>query len=125
MGLGSLCSVAQSSSGETWQGVGTSANMNVSEVLASVAFEMTGHKKAEYAIVDPHDHLNMLPSTNDSYPTAIKVAFILRTDKLIAELEKLAASFRAKGDAFVDIVKMGWTELRHTGEENPDSPADQ
>jgi aspartate ammonia-lyase len=67
----------------------------------------------------------MLPSTNDSYPTAIKVAFILRTDQLIAELEKLAASFRAKGDAFVDIVKMGRTELRHPGEENPDRPADQ
>jgi aspartate ammonia-lyase len=123
--LRSLCSVAQSSSGKTWQGAGTSANMNGNEVLASVAFEMTGHKKAEYAIVDPHDHLNMLPSMNDSYPTAIRVAFILRTDKLIAELEKLAASFRAKGDAFVDIVKMGWTELRHTGEENPDRPADQ
>jgi aspartate ammonia-lyase len=67
----------------------------------------------------------MSQSTSDSHPTAIKAPFILRNDKLIVELEKLAASFRAKGDAFVDIVKMGWTELRHTGEENPDRPANQ
>jgi aspartate ammonia-lyase len=54
----------------------------------------------------------MSQSTNDSYPTAIKVALILRNDKLVAELENLASSFRAKGDAFIDIVKMGRTELQ-------------
>jgi aspartate ammonia-lyase len=54
----------------------------------------------------------MSQSTNDSYPTAIKVAFILRNAKLIEELEKLVASFRAKGNAFIDIVKMGRTELQ-------------
>ena len=54
----------------------------------------------------------MSQSTNDSYPTAIKVALILRNDKLVAELEKLAASFRAKGNAFMNIVKMGRTELQ-------------
>jgi aspartate ammonia-lyase len=86
--------------------------MNANEVLANVALEMTGHKKGEYAIVEPHDHLNMSQSTNDSYPTAIKVAFILRNDKLTAELERLAASFRAKGDAYMDVVKMGRTELQ-------------
>jgi aspartate ammonia-lyase len=93
-------------------GAGTSTNMNANEVLANVALEMTGHKKGEYAIVEPHDHLNMSQSTNDSYPTAIKVAFILRNDKLTAELERLAASFRAKGDAYMDVVKMGRTELQ-------------
>src|SRR5678815_2672311 len=93
-------------------GAGTSTNMNANEVMANVALELTGHKKAEYKIVEPHDHLNMSQSTNDSYPTAIKVAFILRNDKLVAELERLAASFRAKGDAFIDIVKMGRTELQ-------------
>ena len=86
--------------------------MNANEVLANIALEMTGHKKGEYKIVEPHDDLNMSQSTNDSYPTAIKVAFILRNDKLIAELQKLAASFRAKGDAYIDIVKMGRTELQ-------------
>ena len=80
-------------------GAGTSTNMNANEVLANVALELTGHKKGEYQFVDPHDDLNMSQSTNDSYPTAIKVALLLRNDKLVAELEKLAASFRVKGDA--------------------------
>ena len=93
-------------------GAGTSTNMNANEVLANVALELTGHKKGDYSFVEPHDHLNMSQSTNDSYPTAIKVAFILRNAKLIAELETLAASFRAKGDEFIDIVKMGRTELQ-------------
>jgi aspartate ammonia-lyase len=93
-------------------GAGTSTNMNANEVLANVALEMTGHQKGDYEIVEPHDHLNLSQSTNDSYPTALKVAFILRNDKLTAELERLAASFRAKGDAFIDIVKMGRTELQ-------------
>ena len=93
-------------------GAGTSTNMNANEVLANVALELTGHKKGEYHIVEPHDDLNQSQSTNDSYPTALKVAFLLRNDKLIAELQKLAASFRAKGDAFISIVKMGRTELQ-------------
>jgi aspartate ammonia-lyase len=93
-------------------GAGTSTNMNANEVLANVALELTGHKKGEYEIVEPHDDLNMSQSTNDSYPTALKVAFILRNDKLIEELEKTAASFRAKGNAFLKIVKMGRTEMQ-------------
>ena len=93
-------------------GAGTSTNMNANEVLANVALELTGHKKGEYNVVEPHDDLNMSQSTNDSYPTAIKVAFLLRNDKLIAELQALAASFRKKGNAFIDIVKMGRTELQ-------------
>jgi len=93
-------------------GAGTSTNMNANEVLANIALELSGHKKGEYQIVEPHDHLNMSQSTNDSYPTAIKVAFLLRNDKLIEELKKLAASFRLKGDAFLEIVKMGRTEMQ-------------
>ena len=93
-------------------GAGTSTNMNANEVLANVGLELGGHKKGEYSILEPHDDLNMSQSTNDSYPTAIKVALILRNDKLIAELEKLSASFRAKGNAYLRIVKMGRTELQ-------------
>jgi len=93
-------------------GAGTSTNMNANEVMANVALELSGHKKGDYKIVEPHDDLNMSQSTNDSYPTAIKIAIILRNDKLVPELEKLAAAFRAKGDAFIDIVKMGRTELQ-------------
>ncbi len=93
-------------------GAGTSTNMNANEVLANVGLELIGHNKGEYQYLEPHDDLNMSQSTNDSYPTAIKVAILLRNDKLIAELQKLAASFRAKGDAYLEIVKMGRTELQ-------------
>lgn len=93
-------------------GAGTSTNMNANEVLANIGLELTGHKKGEYQFLDPHDDLNMSQSTNDSYPTAIKVAFLLRNDKLIEELQKLVASFRLKGDAFLEIVKMGRTEMQ-------------
>src|SRR5499427_9597926 len=93
-------------------GAGTSTNMNANEVLANIALELSGHKKGEYQFIDPHDDLNMSQSTNDSYPTAIKVAFLLRNDKLIEELQKLVASFRLKGDAFLEIVKMGRTEMQ-------------
>ena len=93
-------------------GAGTSTNMNANEVLANVALELTGHKKGEYQFVDPHDDLNMSQSTNDSYPTAIKVAILLRNDKLVAELEKLAASFRIKGAVYLEMVKMGRTEMQ-------------
>jgi aspartate ammonia-lyase len=93
-------------------GAGTSTNMNVNEVLANIALELTGHKKGEYQFVDPHDDLNMSQSTNDTYPTAIKVAFLLRNDKLIEEMERLVTSFRFKGNAFLKMVKMGRTEMQ-------------
>ena len=93
-------------------GAGTSTNMNANEVLANVGLELSGHKKGEYQFLEPHDDLNMSQSTNDSYPTAIKVALLMRNDKLVPELELLAASFRAKGNAYLRIVKMGRTELQ-------------
>src|SRR5262245_16964774 len=76
-------------------GAGTSTNMNANEVFANVALELTGRQKGDYKMVEPHDDLNMSQSTNDSYPTAIKVAFLLRNDKLVEELGALARSFRA------------------------------
>ena len=60
--------------------------------LANIALELSGHKKGEYKYLEPHDDLNMSQSTNDSYPTAIKVAFLMRNDKLIEELQKLVHS---------------------------------
>ena len=93
-------------------GAGTSTNMNANEVLANIALELSGHRKGEYQFIEPHDDLNMSQSTNDSYPTALKVAFLLRNDKLIGELQQLVASFRAKGDAYIEIVKMGRTEMQ-------------
>ncbi len=93
-------------------GAGTSTNMNANEVLANVGLELTGHNKGEYQFLEPHDDLNMSQSTNDSYPTAIKVATLLRNDVLIDELQKLVASFHAKGNAYLEIVKMGRTEMQ-------------
>ncbi len=93
-------------------GAGTSTNMNANEVLANIGLEMGGHKKGEYQYLEPHDDLNMSQSTNDSYPTAIKVALIMRNGKLIEELELLSASFHKKGDEYLKIVKMGRTEMQ-------------
>src|SRR3954469_3077555 len=78
-------------------GAGTSANMNANEVLANIGLELSGHKKGEYKYLDPHDGLNISQSTNDSYPTAIKVAFLLRNEKLLAEMKRLTAELRVKG----------------------------
>lgn len=93
-------------------GAGTSTNMNANEVLANIGLELSGHKKGEYQYLEPHDDLNMSQSTNDSYPTAIKVALILRNEKLVEELQQLADSFRAKGKQYLMVVKMGRTELQ-------------
>lgn len=91
-------------------GAGTSANMNANEVLANIALELSGHKKGEYEFVEPHDDLNMGQSTNDVYPTAIKVAILLHNDKVIKQLKDLSASFHKKGEEFKNILKMGRTE---------------
>jgi aspartate ammonia-lyase len=91
-------------------GAGTSANMNANEVIANIALEMSGHKKGEYEYIEPHDDLNMGQSTNDVYPTAIKVALLLHNDRMIAEAEALSASFHKKGEEFKDLLKMGRTE---------------
>jgi aspartate ammonia-lyase len=93
-------------------GAGTSTNMNANEVLANIGLELGGHKKGEYQYLEPHDDLNMSQSTNDSYPTAIKVALIMRNGKLIEELQQLAGSFHKKGDQYLQVVKMGRTELQ-------------
>src|SRR6187549_561494 len=91
-------------------GAGTSANMNVNEVLANIALETMGHKKGEYQYVEPHDDLNMGQSTNDVYPTAIHVALVLHNDKVIKEAQSLSQGFHKKGDEFKNLVKMGRTE---------------
>lgn len=93
-------------------GAGTSTNMNANEVIANVALEKMGYEKGRYEIVEPHDHLNMSQSTNDFYPTALKVAMLRYNEPLIAELAALAAAFEAKGEEFDELLKMGRTELQ-------------
>jgi len=93
-------------------GAGTSTNMNANEVMANVALVLTGHKLGEYDVVEPHDDLNMSQSTNDSYPTALKVAMLSGNDTVVAEVELLTAAFQAKGHEFLNILKMGRTEMQ-------------
>ncbi len=93
-------------------GAGTSTNMNANEVMANVALELTGHSLGDYDVIEPHDHLNMSQSTNDTYPTALKVAILLQNDTVVAEAERLVAALRAKGNQGLDVVKMGRTELQ-------------
>jgi len=93
-------------------GAGTSTNMAANEVIANRALELMGHKKGEYQYCDPHNHVNAAQSTNDAYPTALHVAAFLMNERLIAELRKLVAAFRAKGKEFADVIKMGRTQLQ-------------
>lgn len=93
-------------------GAGTSTNMNVNEVMANRALEILGHQKGEYEYCSPNDHLNMSQSTNDAYPTAIKLALLRLNDELIKNLKKLIKSLELKGEEFSDILKMGRTQLQ-------------
>ena len=78
-------------------GAGTSTNMNANEVIANVALEYLGHARGEYHIVNPNDHVNFGQSTNDVYPTALRLALILRLGAYMEALRQLQASFTAKG----------------------------
>lgn len=93
-------------------GAGTSTNMAANEIIANVALEYLDKPKGDYHTVEPHDHINLSQSTNDFYPTAIKVAFILQNEQLVNELENLIAAFEEKGKEFNNILKMGRTELQ-------------
>lgn len=93
-------------------GAGTSHNMNVNEVLANRANELLGGKRGEYQPVHPNDHVNMAQSTNDTIPTAIRLAALALLPKLEAALERLAVALLDKGREFDAIVKSGRTHLQ-------------
>ncbi len=93
-------------------GAGTSVNMNANEVIANRALEILGYEKGDYSIVSPNDHVNLSQSTNDAYPTALRLTIISVNKKLVAELENLIEAFRKKGSEFSDVVKMGRTQLQ-------------
>ena len=93
-------------------GAGTSVNMNANEVIANRALELMGHKKGEYQYCSPNDHVNCAQSTNDAYPTAFRYTFYRMNKHLESALKELIASFRAKGEEFKDIIKMGRTQLQ-------------
>ncbi|SDP41931.1 aspartate ammonia-lyase [Desulforhopalus singaporensis] len=93
-------------------GAGTSTNMNANEVIANRALELMGHRKGEYGIVHPNNHVNCSQSTNDVYPTALRVAIYRKLEQLQGPLNKLQASFQAKAEEFSDVLKMGRTQLQ-------------
>ena len=93
-------------------GAGTSTNMNANEVIANLALEHLGHKKGDYQHVNPNDHVNYGQSTNDVYPTAFRLALIMRLDSYIEALRRLQEAFFAKGKEFERVPKMGRTHLQ-------------
>ena len=93
-------------------GAGTSTNMNANEVIANLALESLGHKKGEYQHVNPNDHVNFGQSTNDVYPTAFRLALILRLTAYMDSLSRLRDAFYAKGEEFAKVLKMGRTHLQ-------------
>ena len=93
-------------------GAGTSTNMNANEVIANIALGFMGYRRGDYAQLHPNDDVNMAQSTNDAYPTALRLAVILATPPLARALDDLAYAFKTKAVDFADIVKMGRTQLQ-------------
>jgi aspartate ammonia-lyase len=93
-------------------GAGTSTNMNANEVIANRALEILGYEAGQYEFCHPNNHVNLSQSTNDAYPTSVKIALIRSNEKLVKVLEELVKSFRKKGQEFAQIIKMGRTQLQ-------------
>ncbi|MDY4888170.1 MAG: aspartate ammonia-lyase [Sphaerochaetaceae bacterium] len=93
-------------------GAGTSSNMNANEVICNRALEIAGHNKGEFSFIHPNNHVNKAQSTNDVYPTAIKLTAYKLSFGLEKELERLKAAFLKKGKEFEHVLKMGRTQLQ-------------
>jgi aspartate ammonia-lyase len=93
-------------------GAGTSTNMNCNEVIANRGLELLGFGRGEYAHLHPIDDVNRSQSTNDVYPTAIKLAMVFSLQRLLAEHRLLTSAFSAKGKEFAHVLKVGRTQLQ-------------
>ena len=93
-------------------GAGTSTNMNVNEVLANLALEKLGFEKGRYDVLHPNDHVNASQSTNDVYPTAVRLALWSGIDRLLASMATLRHGFERKADEFKSVLKIGRTQLQ-------------
>ncbi|HBZ42580.1 MAG TPA: aspartate ammonia-lyase [Maritimibacter sp.] len=93
-------------------GAGTSTNMNANEVIANLALVRIGRPFGDYAALHPNDDVNRSQSTNDVYPTAIRLATLAKTEPLVASMTGLVDAFRARADAFNGILKVGRTQLQ-------------
>ena len=93
-------------------GAGTSTNMNANEVIANRALELLGKQRGDYKALHPNEHVNMSQSTNDVYPTALKLATYVGIFRLVDAMAYLRKSFERKADEFADVLKMGRTQLQ-------------
>src|SRR5436853_233906 len=93
-------------------GAGTSTNMNANEVIANRALELLGHQRGEYQYLHPNEHVNMSQSTNDVYPTSLKVATYFSIFRLVDAMAVLRGAFEVKAEEFKDVLKMGRTQLQ-------------
>src|SRR2546429_8334972 len=93
-------------------GAGTSHNMNANEVLANRAIEILGGQRGDSKLVNPNDHVNMAQSTNDTVPTAMRIATLLMIGETLPAIGRLAEAFEEKGREFDHIVKSGRTHLQ-------------
>jgi aspartate ammonia-lyase len=93
-------------------GAGTSTNMNANEVIANRALEILGQERGAYNHLHPNEHVNMSQSTNDVYPTALKLATYTGIFRLVEAMGHLRAAFQRKADEFGDVLKMGRTQLQ-------------
>ncbi|HXE41117.1 MAG TPA: aspartate ammonia-lyase [Azonexus sp.] len=93
-------------------GAGTSTNMNANEVIANRALEILGHARGEYKFLHPNEHVNMSQSTNDVYPTALKLATYVGIFRLVDAMVYLRRAFERKAEEFADVLKMGRTQLQ-------------
>ncbi len=93
-------------------GAGTSTNMNANEVIANLALEKLGFEKGRYDVLHPNDHVNASQSTNDVYPTAVRLALWFGIDQLLDAMAVLRAGFEAKAEEFRNVLKIGRTQLQ-------------
>ncbi|MGO1729995.1 MAG: lyase family protein, partial [Flavobacteriaceae bacterium] len=93
-------------------GAGTSVNMNTNEVVANVALTMNGHPKGSYDILHPNDHVNKSQSTNDAYPTGLRVAIYFYINHLLEKINILTNQFDRKSAEFKKVIKMGRTQMQ-------------
>jgi aspartate ammonia-lyase len=93
-------------------GAGTSTNMNANEVIANRALEILGRERGDYAYLHPIEHVNMSQSTNDVYPTAVRVAVCFAIERLLIAMTELRSAFAAKSGEFHAVLKLGRTQLQ-------------
>ena len=93
-------------------GAGTSSNMNINEVLANISLELLGHEKGQYHYLQPNTDVNMSQSTNDVYPSSVRLAVLLNQESLLTAVEQLVASFTHKSKEFSGILKLARTQLQ-------------